>query len=102
MLSGPGILGMMQQNQQQQQPQGGMLLGGPQAPTGPQAPQQPGGLIPNMNAGQAGAIAGGLNLASQSMPHPAQQGPQQGSGLTAQGVMQAMHGGMGGGMNMAG
>jgi hypothetical protein len=52
----------------------------------------------NVNPAQANAISSGLNLAQQSMPHPAMQQPQ-GAGMTPQGVQQALGGGMGAGMN---
>lgn len=62
------------------------------APGGP-----PQGILPNMTPGQAGAISTGLNTAMASMPHPMGT-PAPNGGMTSQGVMQALGGGMGGGM----
>lgn len=81
-------------------PQAGQLPTGPATPgaTGMPVGGAPQGLLPNMTPGQANAISTGMNTAMASMPHGAGgQGPQ--AGMTAQGVMQALGGGMGAGMN---
>lgn len=72
------------------------------APQGMPPQGQPGqqqGLIPGMTQGQAGAISTGLNTAMASMPHTASGQGAPNAGMTSQGVMQALGGGMGQGMN---